>query len=96
MAENFFLTENKRGMYVSNNKEGDLMQGTVMNRDEETRQVAYRLCQEEGCPDGYDVQHWLKAETIWLEEHRPQNEPKKSKSLKGNKEKQTRALKQEP
>ena len=51
MAENFFLTENKRGMYVSNNKEGDLMQGTVMNRDEEARQVAYRLWQEEGCLD---------------------------------------------
>ena len=67
------------------------MQGTEIRRDEETRQVAYKLWQEEGCPDGYDVQHWLKAETIWLEEHRPQSEPKQSKSLKGSKVKQTRS-----
>ena len=67
------------------------MQSTEMNRDEEIRQAAYKLWQEEGCPDGYDVQHWLKAETIWLEEHRPQSELKKSKSLKGSKVKQTRS-----
>jgi hypothetical protein len=66
------------------------MQDTEMNRDEETRQLAYRLWQQEGCPDGYAVQHWLKAEIIWLEEHRPQSEPKPSKSLKGSKVKQTR------
>ena len=27
------------------------MQGTEIKRDEETRQVAYKLWQEEGCPD---------------------------------------------
>ncbi len=55
------------------------MQGTEMNRDEEIRQVAYKLWQEEGYPHGYEVQHWLKAETIWLEEHRPKSKSKQSK-----------------
>jgi DUF2934 family protein len=58
------------------------MQGMEMNRDEEIRQVAYKLWQEEGCPDGYEVKHWLKAETILLEEKRPQREPKQSKAIK--------------
>src|SRR5437773_7870411 len=51
------------------------MQVAEMNRDEEIRQAAYKLWQEEGCPDGYDVQHWLKAEAIWLEENSPRNRP---------------------
>jgi hypothetical protein len=46
------------------------------NREEEIRHLAYRVWQEEGRQDGYDVQHWLKAETIWLEKHRPRSEPK--------------------
>ena len=33
------------------------MQDTQTNRDEEIRQVAYKLWQEEGCPDGYDLEH---------------------------------------
>jgi DUF2934 family protein len=67
----------------------DAMQDTKMNRDEEIRQVAYRLWQEEGCPDGYDVQHWLKAETISLEEKRTKNKPEQSKSLKARKVRRT-------
>jgi hypothetical protein len=62
------------------------MQGTEMTRDEEIRQVAYRLWQEAGRPDGYDVQHWLEAEIIWLEEHRPQSGPKQSKPKSAPKE----------
>jgi hypothetical protein len=60
----------------------ETMQDTEMNRDEEIRQVAYKFWQEEGCPDGYDVQHWL-------EEKRPKNKPKQSKSLKARKVRQT-------
>ena len=71
------------------------MQGTEMNRDEEIRQAAYKLWQEEGCPDGYDVQHWLKAETILLEENRPENETKQPKPLKGRKGRQTRTVERE-
>jgi len=73
----------------------ETMQDTQTNRDEEIRQVAYKLWQEEGCPDGYDVQHWLKAETVWLEEKRPKNKPKQSKSLKARKGRQTRTAEQE-
>ena len=73
----------------------ETMQDTQTNRDEEIRQVAYKLWQEEGCPDGYDLQHWLKAETEWLEEKRPKNKPKQSKSLKARKGRQTRTAEQE-
>ena len=61
------------------------MQDTEIRRDEETRQVAYKLWQEEGCPDGYDVQHWLRAKMIWEEIDRPQSEPRQAKALKGRK-----------
>ena len=77
------------------------MQGTEMNRDEEIRQAAYKLWQEEGCPHGYDVQHWLKAEAIWLKEKsrknrpNPKNRPKQSKSLKARKGIEIRIAQQE-
>jgi hypothetical protein len=61
------------------------MQGTEMNGDEEIRQVAYKLWQEEGCPDGYDVQHWLRAKMIWEEINHPQSEPKQPKAFKKRK-----------
>ena len=54
------------------------MQGIKMNADEEIRQIAYRLWQEEGCPDGQEVQHWLRAQLIWEETNRPQSKPKSS------------------
>ena len=73
----------------------ETMQDTQTNRDEEIRQVAYKLWQEEGCPDGYDLQHWLKAEIVWLGEKRPKNKPKQSKSLKARKGRQTRTAEQE-
>ena len=58
------------------------MQGVEVNRDEEIRQVAYKLWQEEGCPDGYEVQHWLRAKMIWEEINHPQSEPKEPKAVK--------------
>ena len=45
------------------------MQGTQIDQDEEVRQLAYRIWQEAGCPNGSDLQHWLKAQEIWLETH---------------------------
>ena len=71
------------------------MQDTEMNRDEEIRQVAYKLWQEEGYPHGYEVQHWLKAETIWQEKHRPKIKPKKPKTLKRTKSRKTAAVETE-
>jgi hypothetical protein len=38
------------------------------NRDEEIRQIAYRVWQDEGCPHGRHVEHWVKAESIWREQ----------------------------
>ena len=69
------------------------MQDAGSDYDDEIRQIAYRLWQEEGCPDGREAEHWLKAVAIWLEEHRPENGPKKkavrSTLTKGNRASQT-------
>ena len=51
-------------------------------RDEQIRELAYRIWQEEGYPYGQEVQHWLKAETIWLEKHRVKSQPKSSKPVR--------------
>ena len=59
--------------------------------DEEIRQLAYRFWQEDGCHDGYDVQHWLKAETIWWEEHRRQSEPNHPKPVRSKRKKGQRS-----
>src|SRR4249920_1119440 len=42
------------------------------NRDEEIRLIAYELWLNEGCPDGRQSEHWLKAESIW---HARQTKP---------------------
>jgi len=36
-------------------------------RDEEIRLIAYQLWQDEGCPHGRHLEHWVKAEAIWQE-----------------------------
>jgi len=56
-----------------------------IERDEEIRELAYRIWQAEGYPHGCEVQHWLKAEAIWLKDHRPKNKPKRSKPVKRKK-----------
>lgn len=45
------------------------MQRTKIDVDQEVRQLAYRIWQEEGCPNGSDQQHWLKAQDIWRQTH---------------------------
>jgi len=64
-------------------------------RDEQIRELAYRIWQEEGYPYGQEVQHWLKAETMWLEKHHPKSEPKQSEPLKRTKSKKTIAAETE-
>jgi Protein of unknown function (DUF2934) len=71
------------------------MEGTETNRDEETRQLAYRIWQEEGCPHGQEVQHWLKAESIWQEKRRPKSKPKQTEPLKRTKSRKTAAAEAE-
>jgi hypothetical protein len=36
-----------------------------VSREEKIKKIAYDLWQQEGCIDGHDVEHWIKAETIW-------------------------------
>lgn len=41
-----------------------------MERDEEIRRVAYKLWEEEGCPQGREIEHYYKAEAILLFQQR--------------------------
>jgi hypothetical protein len=67
------------------------MPATQLDRDEKIRQLAYKIWQDAGCPNGSDLQHWLKAQEIWLETHGPKKSrtttskagnPKKSRAVK--------------
>lgn len=60
-----------------------------IDRDAEIRELAYRIWQEEGYSYGHEVQHWLKAESIWQKKHRPKIKPKQSKPLKRTKSRKT-------
>ena len=71
------------------------MLGTEPNREEEIRQLAYRLWQEAGCPEGIEAQHWLKAEAIWLEEHRAPSKAKRAKAAKARKPRKSSATDRE-
>ena len=66
-----------------------------IDRAAEIRELAYRIWQEEGYSDGHEVQHWLKAETIWLGKHRAKSKPKRSKPLKRIKSRKTAAAETE-
>jgi hypothetical protein len=50
-----------------------------MEREEQVRRLAYSIWEEEGCPDGRNVEHWLKAEAILQtengEKHRAEKQP---------------------
>jgi hypothetical protein len=35
-----------------------------MEREQEIRGLAYKIWEEEGCPHGRNVEHWLKAEAM--------------------------------
>ena len=62
-------------------------------RDEEVRQIAYELWQNEGCPVGRHAEHWLKAESIWRSrQEAPQpDQPPPPKPTKARKTKKTPA-----
>lgn len=67
------------------------MPGTESNREEEIRQLAYRLWQEAGCPEGNEVQNWLNAEAVWLEQQRAPSQTKPAKAAKPRKPRKSRA-----
>jgi len=50
--------------------------------DEEIRQIAYQLWQDEGCPDGRHLEHWVKAESIWRARHEAASPPTSSPRAK--------------
>jgi hypothetical protein len=43
-----------------------------MGREDDVKLIAYRLWQEDGCCDGHDVEHWLKAEMVWEAQNKQQ------------------------
>jgi hypothetical protein len=42
-----------------------------MEREEEIKQIAYYIWEQEGCCDGHDIEHWTRAEIIWKEKQIP-------------------------
>lgn len=62
--------------------------------DEEIAQIAYKLWQDEGCPDGRHLEHWSKAESIWQArqvatqpDHQPRTRVKRGRKKKAAPEK---------
>jgi hypothetical protein len=43
----------------------------MQNREQEIRQLTYRLWQADGEPAGLDVDHWRRAEEIWADGEGP-------------------------
>ena len=41
-----------------------------MDRENDIRLIAYHIWEEEGCPDGKDWEHWIRAEAIWEVDNR--------------------------
>jgi hypothetical protein len=39
-----------------------------MSKDNEIRAIAYRIWEEEGRPEGREIEHWRRAEAIWQEQ----------------------------
>ena len=46
-----------------------------MNREEEIKEIAYYIWEQDGCLPGNDLRHWLHAEMIW-EARRNSEQPK--------------------
>ena len=62
-----------------------------MEREEEIRGLANKIWEQEGYPQGHDIEHWLYAEAIWQEKHRPKSKIKQSKPPKRTKSRKTAA-----
>ena len=51
-----------------------------MERQEEIQVIAYLLWQNEGCPEGRHLDHWLKAEAMWREQGNQEHSVKRTES----------------
>jgi hypothetical protein len=36
-----------------------------MGKENEIRLIAYGIWEEEGCENGHDCEHWIRAKAIW-------------------------------
>jgi hypothetical protein len=45
-----------------------------MVREDEIKLIAYRIWEEEGCCQGRDIDHWVRAELIWEQQQNPNKE----------------------
>ncbi len=62
-AESFAQTEHAR------------LREDEKNASQQVREIAYRLWQEEGCPEGEALRHWFKAKALLSEPSRKDGEP---------------------
>lgn len=65
------------------------MQPNDIRREDEIRQIAYRLWQEAGCPQGNGVNHWLAAEALWLDEQGRKKQNARPKTTRSRKKTRT-------
>jgi hypothetical protein len=42
-----------------------------MAKEDEIRVIAYQIWEQEGCCDGRDLEHWIRAEIVWTERQKP-------------------------
>jgi hypothetical protein len=42
-----------------------------MGQKDEIRLIAYYIWLQEGCNDGKDCEHWVRAEAVWKEQQKP-------------------------
>jgi hypothetical protein len=40
-----------------------------MAKEDEIRLIAYNIWEEEGCVNGRDCDHWIRAEAIWEQQN---------------------------
>jgi len=53
-----------------------------MGREDEIRLMAYSIWEQEGCYDGHDVEHWLRAEATWEEKQKQKQGIGSTQSMK--------------
>ena len=52
----------------------------TIHKEEDIRRIAYRLWEQEGRPTGKALEHYFRAEAIWLREH-PAVQPAPARSV---------------
>ena len=50
-----------------------------MERENEIKLIAYQIWEEEGCCEGRDMDHWIKAEVVWKQKQAKPEQKKEAK-----------------